>query len=85
MKTVTGAYRRLLGALVMLIAIGIQLSGGMCIHSVGSRPVATADWQGIEGRVLSGVGDGGSVVSHLSSRDRSRPNAVYLSNQIASL
>ncbi len=83
--TVTGAYRRLLGALVMLIAIGIQSSGGMCIHSVGLRQVATADWQGIKGRALSGVGDGGSVVSHLSSRDRSRPNAVYLSNQIASL
>ncbi len=33
--TVTGAYRRLLGALVMLIAIGIQLSGGMCIPAVG--------------------------------------------------
>ncbi len=71
--TVTGAYRRLLGALVMLIAIGIQLSGGMCIHSVGSRPVATADWQGFEGLSLSDVVDGRSVVSRPSSRDRSRP------------
>ncbi len=73
MKKATGAYRRLLGALVMLIAIGIQLSGGMCIHSVGSRPVATADWQGIKGRSLSDVVDGRSVVSRPSSRDRSRP------------
>ncbi len=58
--TTTGAYRRLLGALVMMIAIGIQSSGGMCIHAV---PVATADWQGIEGRSWSGVVDSGSVVS----------------------